>query len=74
MEKSVVCVVRNFATEAPYVVTQLGGGICSSHYIPKAAIVRAKSANGFRVIHGRHQGVWKPLLAYFKGVRYEIRV
>jgi hypothetical protein len=58
----------NFRTEAPYVITTLGGRIKSYHWCEKSAIKAAKE-EGSRVVCGRHRGVWSAILTYIKGVR-----
>ena len=61
-------VAVNFKTEAPFVVSTLGGKPKSYHWCSKSAIKAAK-LEGERLVHGRHRGVWRPLLHYIKGVR-----
>lgn len=60
---------RNYRTEAPFIVTTVNGSIRSVHFSSTSAIAAAMKANGGRVIHGRHQGVWKELVQFKKGVK-----
>lgn len=58
----------NYATEAPFVVSLPSGKVKSYHWCSTSAIKAAKE-EGSRIVHGRHRGVWKPILHYIKGVR-----
>lgn len=61
-------VKRSYRTEAPFVVSVMSGNILSTHWNSASAIEAAK-CNGIRVIHGRQNGYWKPILVYVKGVK-----
>lgn len=60
----------NFRTEAPYVVTRKAGDlVLSSHYEGKEALRAARDSGKFRVVYGRHRGIWTALVHYDKGVK-----
>lgn len=60
---------HNYRTEAPFVVTTLGGALRSVHFSTKSAIQEVLSTRGYRVIYGRHRGDWKELAHFNKGVK-----
>lgn len=58
---------QQYATEAPFVVSTRAGGIKSTHWTAEGAKAAAKASKTYRVIHGRHQGVWRPLACFEAG-------
>lgn len=61
--------IRQYRTEAPFVVAAKNGDVKSYHYSSTAAIDAAKGVPNYRIIYGRHRGDWKELVHFHKGIR-----